>query len=77
MIPVSRALTLLAPAKPRGIIRDSYNHLVAITLPGNAEGTREVVVPVADDGVTFYKDLEIRIHISWNSVMKSLATAEE
>jgi hypothetical protein len=78
LVPVSTALKLLSPAEPIGIIRDAYNHLVAVTVasnPENPKGSKEIVVPVADDGIVFYKDQDLRIHISWKTV--NIASASD
>jgi len=73
LLPVSRALDILNDLKPNGLVRDSYNHLVAITIPAPSGGA--VLVPVVDDGGLLYNTMDLRIHIGLLSV--ELATAEE
>ena len=79
LIPISVALKNLAPV---GLLRDSYNHLVGITLPASqdkalAKISREVIVPIADDGYIAHKDKDLRIYVSWNSVEHNLADAKD
>ena len=67
-----------------GLVRDAYNHLVAMTVAplskipsGNPKGKREIVIPIADDGFIAYKDYDLIIHTSWSSVESNLASANE
>jgi hypothetical protein len=50
MIPLSKAVDA-APVRPEGIVKDSYNHIVAITFRSKAGSTNLVALPVVDDGV--------------------------
>lgn len=82
LLPISVVLKSLGNFQPLSIIRDAYNHLVAITLPTTTDKTKirqskEVVVPVADDGYVAHKDLDLRIYVSWKSVENNLAAAED
>lgn len=50
MIPLSKAVDA-APVRPEGIIKDSYNHIVAITFRSKPGASTLVALPVIDDGV--------------------------
>jgi hypothetical protein len=50
MIPLSKAVEA-APVRPEGIVKDSYNHIVAITFRSKAGSSNLVALPVVDDGV--------------------------
>jgi hypothetical protein len=49
LIPVSTLIQGMAQA-PEGVIRDTYNHIVALTFRAEAGKPRLVAVPVVDDG---------------------------
>jgi hypothetical protein len=72
LLPVTRALEILRKLKPIGLVRDSYNHLVAITLESKSG---EVLVPVVDDGNSFYNNTALKIHTGLLSV--ELANAND
>jgi hypothetical protein len=78
LIPVTRALQLLTEVAPVGLVRDSYNHLIAITVRGTS-GSRseEVLVPVVDDGNSFHYNTDLRIHIGLQSVELASASIVE
>jgi len=78
LIPVTRALELLTEVSPVGLVRDSYNHLVGITVRGK-DGSRseEVLVPVVDDGNSFHYNTDLRIHIGLQSVELASANIVE
>jgi hypothetical protein len=50
MIPLSKAVDA-APVRPEGIVKDSYNHIVALTFRSKAGSTNLVALPIVDDGV--------------------------
>jgi hypothetical protein len=70
----------------RGLIRDAYNHLVAVTVAsplGEEAGLapkdrKEIVVPVADDGLSISKIQKSfdTLYMSWQDVQGRLAPAE-
>jgi len=72
LLPVTRAIDILTDFKPVGLVRDSYNHLVALTVKANSG---EVLVPVVDDGNSFHYTMDLRIHIGIQSV--ELANAND
>jgi hypothetical protein len=74
LIPISVALKSLGAT---GLVRDSYNHLVALTISASKDGFGEVVVPIADDGYIAHKDKDLRIYVSWNSIDNNLASAKD
>ena len=80
LIPISVALKSLGQVEAVGIIRDAYNHLVAITLSSGSKGVRkspEVILPIADDGYIAHKDQDLTIYVSWKSVENNLASAAD
>lgn len=50
MIPLSKAVEA-APVRPEGIVKDSYNHIVAVTFRAKAGSSNLVALPIIDDGV--------------------------
>lgn len=50
MIPLSKAIEAI-PLQPDGIIKDYYNHIVAITFPYKGGSQLLVALPVVDDGI--------------------------
>jgi len=62
MIPLSRAIQGIAPS-PEGIIRDAYNHIVALTYRAEAGKPRLVALPVVDDGTIV---TPLRLHFDWD-----------
>lgn len=76
LVPVTKALEILRPDEPVGLVRDVYNHLVAITVKSPQRGsTREIIVPVVDDGNSFHLNTALKIHMGIQSI--PLATANE
>jgi hypothetical protein len=76
LIPVSRVLTILNDAVPTGLVRDSYNHLIAITIknPYGSSG-EDILVPVVDDGNSFHNNTGLKIHLGLTTV--NLASAND
>jgi hypothetical protein len=72
LLPVSKALELLQPLNPVGIVRDSYNHLVAITVRGTSR-SQEILVPVVDDGNSFHSNTGLNIHLGLQTVQLAFA----
>ena len=72
LLPVTRAIDILTELKPVGLVRDSYNHLVALTVQSPSG---EVLVPVVDDGNSFHYTMDLRIHIGLQSI--ELASAND
>jgi len=80
ILPISMVLRELSQTdySPVGIVRDIYNHIVAITvgldIDKPSEG-REIVVPVVDDGSIDYTLRKLRTHLGFDCI--NLATAEQ
>jgi len=74
LYPVSRALKLLLPYRPKAIVRDTYNHVFAITVQGPTSG-REVLVPVSDDGSLYSETTGLHVHLGIQAV--PLAPADD
>jgi len=70
LVPLTRAIEML---QPTGLVRDSYNHLVAVTVKGS-DGL-DILVPVVDDGNTFYNNTDLKIHLGFQSLRLSSANA--
>lgn len=68
LVPLSKALDILAPYKPTGLVRDVYNHTVAITLQNPTGKSNYVLVPVVDDGNTFHTSTGLQIHLGLSSI---------
>lgn len=62
LIPVSRAIAGMAQS-PEGVIRDVYNHIVALTFRAEAGKSKLVAVPVVDDGTIV---TPARLYFDWN-----------
>ena len=71
LIPVSRAIQGMAQA-PEGIIRDAYNHIVALTFRAEAGKPRLVALPVVDDGTIV---TPLRLHFDWDDYPAATADA--
>lgn len=71
LIPLSRAIQGMS-SPPEGIIRDAYNHIVALTFRVKAGKSRLVALPVVDDGTII---TPLRLHFDWDDY--SAATLEE
>ena len=67
LITLSKAISTMAP---QGIIRDSYNHAVALTFKTREKGISPLVaLPIVDDGRFF--GLQLRIHMDWEDFIKA------
>lgn len=79
LMPVSQAITILSKhLRIKGIVRDSYNHLVAITVELKTGGRGgEVILPVVNDGSLFYDKLTLSMYLSMDSVRKASAKEVE
>lgn len=62
LIPVSTLVQAMAQA-PEGVIRDAYNHIVALTFRAEAGKSKLVAVPVVDDGTIL---TPARLHFDWD-----------
>ena len=71
LIPVSRAIQGIAQS-PEGIVRDSYNHIVALTFRVEAGKNRLVTVPVVDDGTILSP---ARLHFDWDDYTSATVDA--
>jgi len=74
LLRVTRALKILQPLVPTGIVRDSYNHLVAVTVQGSSNRGYDILVPVVDDGNSFHYTSDLRIHLGFQTVYLAPAT---
>jgi hypothetical protein len=61
MIPLSKAIEA-SPFYPVGVIRDSYNHAVAITFRSKPGRSTLVALPIVDDG---YMPVQLGVHFDW------------
>lgn len=72
IVPVTRALEMLQSQKgivPTGLLRDSYNHLVAITVKNPySSRTTDILVPVVDDGNSFHYNTDLKVHVGVESI---------
>jgi hypothetical protein len=60
-----------AKLKVGGVVRDSYNHLIAITVETPIEGrVGDILVPVVDDGFSYH---DLKIYLNLDSVKKASA----
>jgi hypothetical protein len=78
LLPVGRALEILKATgiQPIGIVRDSYNHLVALTIRNPKEGKYdEILLPIVDDGESFINKLSLKIYLNLKAI--SYASAED
>jgi len=77
LLPLSLAISLLPNTV--GLVRDTYNHLIAITVstnPENPKSGKEVLVPVVDDGTLFPENYlkaredtsALQIHINFKGI---------
>lgn len=69
LIPLSRAIQGMAQS-PEGIIRDAYNHIVALTFRAEAGKPKLVALPVVDDGTIV---TPMRIHFDWDDYVAATA----
>jgi hypothetical protein len=79
LMPISQAITILSKhLRIKGIVRDSYNHLVAMTVELKTGGRGgEVILPVVNDGSLFYDKLTLSMYLSMDSVRKASAKEVE
>jgi hypothetical protein len=72
LVPVGRAIDILKTGGalyPTGIVRDIYNHLIAITVRNPKEGRfDDILVPVVDDGSSFFHRADLKIHVGLKSI---------
>lgn len=76
LMPITRALELLQPINdtkdiiPTGVVRDIYNHLIAITVKRAINNSRnsDVLIPVVDDGNPIYNNKDLKIHLGLQSI---------
>ena len=87
MFSLTRAIKIL-PIKPHGLVRDIYNHAVAILIDANDPTDKGLVaIPIADNG---FARIDLKLYFNWdqytparadtiikiyNSVLKSQLTA--
>ncbi len=62
MIPLSKAIQA-STYYPIGVIRDSYNHIVALTFASKPGRSTLVALPVVDDG---YMPIQLGLHFDWS-----------
>ncbi len=77
LMPVTRALEILTAVPDiltTGLVRDAFNHLVAITIrdPYNRIA-REILVPVVDDGNSFHYNTALKIHVGLKSIKLTMS----
>jgi hypothetical protein len=79
LIPVEAMISYLSPILDiTGLVRDVYNHLVAITVRRKGSTANgEVLVPVVDDGYTFYDRREMNVYFSLDDIPKASANEVE
>jgi hypothetical protein len=65
LLPLTNALNLLQKYSIIGVVRDSYNHIIAITIAGK---TGEIMIPIVDDGNSFHNNTGLRIHIGLQTI---------
>ncbi len=68
MIPLSKAIEA-APYYPYGVVRDSYNHVVALTFRSKPGRSTLVALPVVDDG---YMPVQLGLHFDWSDFTPAL-----
>jgi hypothetical protein len=76
LLPVTKVVAILSQGdtKPNGLVRDSYNHLIAVTIPVKGK-SETVLVPIVDDGNSFHNNTALQIYIGVHSV--PLANAKD
>lgn len=67
LIPLSKVITELGKTQTpaRGILRDSYNHLVGVTVRDPSTKT-DIIVPASDDGYISYNAFLSDIHLNFD-----------
>jgi hypothetical protein len=69
LLPVSKIFEILKGYVITGLVKDAYNHLVAITMrPLTAGNTGEVLVPTIDDGNSFHYNTALKIYIGLKAI---------
>jgi hypothetical protein len=69
LLPVSRAFDILKGFPITGLVKDAYNHLVAITMRPLTEGrSGEVLIPVIDDGNSFFHNTSLKMYIGLKAI---------
>jgi hypothetical protein len=76
LVPITRALEMLQtqPVRVAGIIRDTYNHLVGLTVNYPVGSQSDIVVPIVDDGNSFHYNTDLKIHLGLQSTRIPTAT---
>jgi hypothetical protein len=69
MVPLS--MTLRQTPKPTGVIKDSYNHVVAVTYPVEEDSPYMVILPIVDDGVFTISAKMDHTYLDWADVKKA------
>ena len=69
MVPLS--MTLRQTPRPTGVIKDSYNHAVAVTYPVEEDSPYMVILPIVDDGVFTISALMDHTYLDWMDVKKA------
>ena len=75
LMPVTRALEILSGVEnliPQGLVRDAFNHLVALTVRNPySKPAREIIIPVVDDGNSFHYNTALKVHVGLKSIKPS------
>jgi hypothetical protein len=76
LVPVTRALVMLQtqPVRVVGLVRDTYNHLVGLTVNYPVGSQTDIIVPIVDDGNSFHYNTDLKIHLGLQSIRLSTAT---
>ena len=69
MVPLS--MTLRQTPRPTGVVKDSYNHAVAVTYPVEEDSPYMVILPIVDDGVFTISALMDHTYLDWADVKKA------
>ena len=78
MIPLSKAVDTMKSENIDGIVKDSYNHIVAITFKSKSSSTL-ITLPVIDDGViSISSAFSIKnIYLDWDDYKDKVAPCDE
>jgi hypothetical protein len=76
LVPITRALEMLQtqPVRVVGLVRDTYNHLVGLTVNYPLGSPSDIVVPIVDDGNSFHYNTDLKIHLGLQSTRLPTAT---
>jgi hypothetical protein len=74
LLPLTFAVDVL---KPTGLVRDIYNHIVAITVPSPITPNTVVLVPVVDDGNSYHRNTVLINYLGIANVRGLLAPAND